>query len=219
MSANHTENKNQAPPPGAGAGGLLEQPEPDPGADPWGGDLGPGGWPRDEDGDGPARPIVWAALSSDDLEWEWLALNEWVEDLRRLFSIPPNVIPPYWHRHPQLREHLSALRSHWLGAYDPAQHASAPFGWIRDLDEWQLRMREAVAQAGTGIARDRPHRLALWPGEPAPDPADEPPPVNLLDRYDDFLAYVEWHVGRRRDLEDHYQEMLDQAEAIRRGSR
>jgi hypothetical protein len=173
------------------------------------------------DTDGPPRPIVWAGLSSDEAEFEWLRLNEWVEDLRHTFALSAQIVPPFWHRHTLLLEHLSALHTHWLAAYDPEQHGSAPFGWIRDLDEWKLRMREAVAMLGTRINADRPHKLAPWPGEPCPDPDDNPPPVNLQDRYDDFVTYVLWQVDRRRALEDRYYAMIaetsDQANAIEGG--
>jgi len=163
--------------------------------------------------DGPPRPIVWASLNSDEAEFEWLRLNEWVEDLRRTFAIPAQIIPPFWHRHQPLVEHLSALHTHWLAAYDPEQHGSAPFGWIRDLDEWQGRMRELVAMLGTRIDADRPHKLAPWPGEPAPEADDTPPPVNLADRYDDFVTYILWWVERRRALEDRYYAIIaDQAD-------
>ncbi|MDR0285218.1 MAG: hypothetical protein LBI33_10075 [Propionibacteriaceae bacterium] len=154
--------------------------------------------------DGPPHPIVWAALSSDEGEYEWLRLNDWVEDARHVFAVPAQIIPPFWHRHPPLVEHLSALHTHWLAAYDPEQHGSAPFGWIRDLDEWKLRARELVAMLGTRIDADRPYKLPLWPGEPTPDPEEVPPPVNLADRYDDFVTYVLWWVERRRVLEDRY---------------
>ncbi|MCL1900539.1 MAG: hypothetical protein FWG11_08535 [Promicromonosporaceae bacterium] len=154
--------------------------------------------------DGPPRPIVWAALSSDEAEYEWLRLNEWVEDLRRTFATPAQIIPPFWHRHPILVEHLSALHTHWLAAYDPEQHGSAPFGWIRDLDEWKQRMREQVAMIGTRMDADRPFRAAPWPGEPAPDSEETPPAVNLADRYDDLVTFILWDVRRRRVIEDRY---------------
>jgi hypothetical protein len=163
------------------------------------------------DTDGPPRPIVWAGLSSDEAEFEWLSLNEWVEDLRRTFNLAAQIVPPFWHRHPLLVEHLSALHTHWLAAYDPEQHGSAPFGWIRDLDEWKQRMREVVAMLGTRIDADRPHKLAPWPGEPAPEADDTPPPVNLADRYDDFVTYVLWYVDRRRALEDRYYAIIAEA--------
>ena len=158
--------------------------------------------------DGPPRPIVWAALTSDEAEFEWLRLNDWVEDLRRIFSIDATVIPPFWHRHQLLVEHLSALHTHWQAAYDPEQHGSAPFGWIRDLDEWKTRMREAVAQLGCRLDTCRPEQVVHWPGEPEPDPNDWPPPINTNDRYDDFVTYILWWVNRRRALEDHYYQMI-----------
>jgi hypothetical protein len=155
--------------------------------------------------------VVWAALSGEEAESEWRALNEWVEDLRQVFCLPAQVVPPFWHRHQLLVEHLSALRCHWLAAFDPAQHASAPFGWIRDLDEWKLRMREAVAALGTRVDQDRPHQAAPWPGEPAPDPEDAPPPVDLADRRADFLAVVAWDVARRRAIEARFYQLAADA--------
>jgi hypothetical protein len=151
---------------------------------------------------------VWAALSSDEAEYEWLRLNEWVEDLRRSFYLPAQIIPPFWHRHPVLVEHLSALHTHWLTAFDPEQPGSAPFAWIRDLDEWKNRMREQVAMLGTRLDADRPARIAAWPGEPAPNPEDTAPPVNLADRYEDFVTHLLWWVDRRKALEDRYYKLI-----------
>jgi hypothetical protein len=158
--------------------------------------------------DGPPTPVVWEGLTCDEAEFEWLRLNDWVEDLRRTFCLPPQVIPPFWHRHPLLVEHLSALHTHWLAAYDPEQHGSAPFGWIRDLDEWVNRMREAVAMLGTRIDQDRPHRPTPWPGEPDPDPDNSPPEVNVSDRYDDFVTYILWWIDQRRSRENHYYTLI-----------
>ena len=47
--------------------------------------------PAFDDADIPAvpRPINWNLLSSDDLEAELLALNEWVTWLRRTYGLPP----------------------------------------------------------------------------------------------------------------------------------
>jgi len=154
--------------------------------------------------DGVPHPVVWASLTPEQAEYQWLRLNEWVEELRRVLSIPSAIIPPFWHRHLLLVEHLSALHTHWLAAYDPDQHGSAPFGWIRDLDEWKTRMREAVAQLGCRVDQCRPEPVTRWPGEPDPDPADWPPPPNLADRYDDFVTLVLWDVRRRRQLQDRY---------------
>ncbi|MDR2973889.1 MAG: hypothetical protein LBV00_04130 [Propionibacteriaceae bacterium] len=161
---------------------------------------------------GPPHPIVWAALTADQAEFEWLALNEWVEDLRRVFSIPVQIIPPFWHRHSLLVEHLSALHTHWQAAFDPDQHGSAPFGWVRDLDEWKTRMREATAQLGCRPDTCRPETTSRWPGQPDPEPDEWPPPVNQTDRYDDFVTLVLWDVRRRRTIEARYLALMDDAE-------
>jgi len=162
-------------------------------------------------GDGAPRPVVWAGLTADEAEFEWLRLNEWVEDVRAVFCIPATVIPPFWHRHKLLVEHLSALHTHWLAAYDPDQHGSAPFGWVRDLDEWKNRMREAVSQLGCRIDACRTEAFTRWPGEPDPDPTEWAPVVNLQDRYDDFVTLVLWDVKRRRDIEARYMALIAEA--------
>ncbi|MDR2566727.1 MAG: hypothetical protein LBC97_11885 [Bifidobacteriaceae bacterium] len=161
--------------------------------------------------DGPPAPIVWANLSSDELEHQWLALNAWVEDARHTYHLPANIVPPFWHRHQLLVEHLSALRTHWQAAHHPDQSGSGPFGFLRDLEEWKTRMREAVATLGTRMDQDRPARLAPWPGEPEPDPEDQLPPVNLANRYEDLVGVVMWHVERVRRQEDHYYQLIADA--------
>lgn len=117
----------------------------------------------------PPRPINWNLLSADDAEAEWLELNAWVNWLRRTYGLPAAIIPPYWHRHPELVWELSALHLHWLGAYDPEQNGSAPLGWHRDFADARERLREWAAASGTRLDRDRPTRQTLWPGED-PDP-------------------------------------------------
>src|ERR1700689_3009395 len=123
-----------------------------------------------EDPDVP-HPVNWRTLTAEDAEYEWLALNEWVDWLRRTFGLPASVVPPAWHRHPELVWELSALHLHWLGAYDPAQHASAPIGWLADFHQAQGRLREWVALSGTRLDRDRPTRQTIWPGEGPEPPA------------------------------------------------
>ena len=150
---------------------------------------------------GPPRPIVWAALTASQAESAWLGLNEWVEKLRYDRLIPAAVIPPFWHRHQVLVEHLTALWTHYRAAYDDQQHGSAPFGFTRDLDEWKNRMRETVAQVGCRIDSCRPEQILRWPGEPEPDPASYPPPVNLANRYDDIITLILWDVRRRHLIE------------------
>lgn len=133
------------------------------------------------------HPVNWRALTAEDAEYEWLALNEWVNWLRHEFGLPASVIPPSWHRHSELVWELSALHLHWLGAYDPEQHGSAPIGWMADFHAAQSRLREWVALSGTRLDRDRPTRQTAWPGE-APEPATVETPITHRD--EDFVAFV-----------------------------
>ncbi|MDR0593816.1 MAG: hypothetical protein LBG60_11280 [Bifidobacteriaceae bacterium] len=207
---------------------MTGQPDRDPNLDARHGGDEPDGYADDHHGidlndnasdtDGPPRPIIWAELSSEDLEHEWLALNAWVEDARHTYHLASNIVPPYWHRHQLLIEHLSALRTHWQAAHHPDQGGSGPFGWLRDLAEWIPRMKEAVAMLGTRIDSDRPAKLAPWPGEPEPDPEDQLPPVNLANRYEDLVAVMMWHADRARAQEDHYYQMVAEATAHASGA-
>lgn len=60
----------------------------------------------------PQHPINWNLLSAQDLEAELLELNRWVDWLRHTYGLPASVVPPYWHRHPELVWELSALHLH-----------------------------------------------------------------------------------------------------------
>lgn len=154
------------------------------------------------------RPINWRTLSGEDAEYEWLSLNEWVNWLRHTFGLPASVIPPYWHRHPELVWELSALHLHWLGAYDPAQHASAPLGWMADFHAAIGRLREWVTLSGTRLDRDRPTRQTTWPGE---DPQPAPAETAIVDRDHDFVGFVIEDVNRREQAEaDFYRRQDDQ---------
>lgn len=170
----------------------------------------PAGLPEDEpdfdtdldtgdDLPGLPRPINWNLLSSDALEQELLELNRWIDWLRHTYGLPASVIPPYWHRHPELLWELSALHLHWLGAYDPDQNASAPIGWHRDFADARQRLREWVATSGTKLDRDRPTRQTTWPGEEPAPPIED---TIITDREADFVQYVLDEVERRREAED-----------------
>ncbi|MHB1538677.1 MAG: hypothetical protein ACYCUM_11400 [Solirubrobacteraceae bacterium] len=100
---------------------------------------------------------------------------------------------------------LSALHLHWLSAYDPSQHASAPIGWLADFQAAEERLRGWVALSGTRLEHDRPTRQTVWPGENAEPPATETP---IVDREEEFTAFVIADVARRR---------ADEAELPRRG--
>jgi hypothetical protein len=144
------------------------------------------------------RPVNWRTLSAGEAEYEWLALNEWVNWLRREFALPASIVPPAWHRHPEMVWELSALHLHWLSAYHPSQHASAPIGWLADFRAAQTRLREWVALSGTRLDRDRPMRHTAWPGEDATQDAGETP---IIDRDEDFVAFVIADVTRRASAE------------------
>nr|WP_245244091.1 hypothetical protein [Microbacterium terrae] len=143
----------------------------------------------------PPRSINWNLLTAEEAETEWLELNHWVNWLRRTYGLPASIVPPLWHRHWELVWELSALHTHWLGAYDPDQHASAPLGWHRDFADARQRLREWVSVSGTKLDRDRPTRLSVWPGDSVRvDAAEEV----ISDRGADFVAHVLSDVARRR---------------------
>lgn len=147
----------------------------------------------------PPHPINWNLLSADDAEQEWLALNEWVNWLRHTYGLPAAIVPPAWHRHPEMVWELSALHLHWLGAFDPEQDGSAPLGWHRDFAEARDRLREWVAASGTRLDRDRPTRQTDWPGEEATPPSEE---AVIGDRAEDFVTFVIDDIARRREREN-----------------
>ncbi|EYT56574.1 hypothetical protein H490_0101545 [Leucobacter sp. UCD-THU] len=149
----------------------------------------------------PPAPINWDHLTPEQARAEWNALNEWVHGLRIRFALPPAVIPPFWHRHEEMLWQISALHTHYLGAYHPHQDGSAPMGWLADFETFKERMRELVAVSGTRIDRDRPTRQTVWPGEP---PIDEASEIRIADREADFKAWVEADVARRTALEEEF---------------
>ncbi len=158
-------------------------------------DLGPD---LDESGPplpDPPRPINWNMLTADQAANAWRELDAWVNWLRHTYGLPAAIIPPYWHRHPELVWELSALHLHWLGAYDLEQHGSAPLGWHRDFADTRERLREWVATSGTRLDRDRPTRQTTWPGEAPPPETDE---QLIVDRDADFARFLTEDVAHRR---------------------
>jgi hypothetical protein len=135
----------------------------------------------------PPHPVNWNLLTANDLEAELLELNRWVDWLRHTYGLPASVVPPYWHRHPELLWELSALHLHWLCAYDPEQNGSAPLGWHRDFAD----ARAAASRLG--------RRLRHPPRPRPPDPPDElarrrpHEPIEdspITDRDEDFVRFV-----------------------------
>lgn len=145
------------------------------------------------------RPINWRTLSSDDAEHDWLSLNDWVNWLRYEFALPAQIIPPMWHRHPELVWELSALHTRWLGCYDPEQDAAGPISFMTDFAAARSRLREWVQISGTRLDRDRPTRITVWPGEQQSTSTAETP---ITDRDGDFVNFVLDDVKRRADAEN-----------------
>ena len=154
----------------------------------------------------PPHPINWNLLTSEEAEAEWLELNRWVDWLCRTYGLPASVVPPFWHRHPELLWELSALHLHWLSAYDPEQNGSAPLGWHRDFADARQRLRDWVAASGTRLDRDRPTRQTTWPGE---DPAGPVEDTIIAHRDQDFVQFVLDDVAARRQAEDDFYAGLD----------
>jgi hypothetical protein len=149
----------------------------------------------------PPHPVNWNLLTAEEAELEWVELNRWVNWLRRTYGLPASVVPPFWHRHPELVWELSALHLHWLCAYDPDQHGSAPFGWHRDFADARQRLHDWVATSGTRLERDRPTRQTAWPGERT-EPLED---IIIDERDDDFARFVLADVEKRRKAEFKFQ--------------
>lgn len=144
------------------------------------------------------RPINWRTLPPTDLEDELLELNAWVDWVRHEYALPAQIIPPMWHRHPELVWELSALRQHWLFSYDPQAKGNQALAWHHDFAAARERLRDWVTISGTRLDRDRPTRLTPWPGGEAegwaePDTSEHP----VEKRTEDFLAFVEEQVAAR----------------------
>ena len=137
----------------------------------------------------PPHPINWNLLSTQELETELLELNRWVDWLRHTYGLPASVVPPYWHRHPELVWELSALHLHWLCA--DARH----------------RLRDWVTASDTRLDRDRPTRQTTWPGE-EPQPTHEESVIT--DRDSDFVQHVIDQVNERHAAEDAFYASLDE---------
>lgn len=104
------------------------------------------------------------------------------------------MIPPFWHRHPELVWELSALHLDWLCAYDPEENGSAPLGWHRDFADARQRLRDWVAACGTRLDRDRATRQTAWPGETRTEAIED---VVIPNRAADFREFVKADIARR----------------------
>ena len=149
------------------------------------------------------RTINWCALSPDDLEDELLSLNEWVDWLRHAYGLPPQIIPPMWHRHWELIWELSALKQHWEICYDQQAKGNMGVVWHNDFAIARERLRDWVSISGTRLDRDRATRVTAWPGGEAegwspPDTAEHP----VTARSEDFVTFLTEAVHAREGEED-----------------
>lgn len=160
----------------------------------------PPGTENDESA-GPPGPVNWNLLTADAAEEEWLALNEWVHWLRHTYGLPVAVVPPFWHRHPELVWELSALHIHWLCAIHPEAKGSAMLVWHRDFAEARERLRDWTSACGTRLNTDRPTRQTIWPGEKPVEPVED---VVIPNREEDFVEYMHADVEARRRAEDQF---------------
>lgn len=144
---------------------------------------------------GEVEPVDWRTLTAVEAEMQWRSLDTFVHWLRTTYGLPPTVIPPLWHRHPELVWELSALHTHWMACYEPGGSGSAPIAWHADFADARERLREWVATSGTRLDRDRPTRATSWPGESAVAPAEE---QSIVDRQADFAAFVAADLHARR---------------------
>ena len=147
----------------------------------------------------PPHPVNWNLLTAEEAVGEWYSLDAWVNWLRRTYGLPVTIVPPYWHRHPELVWELSALHLHWLGAYDREQEGSAPIAWHADFAAARERLREWAGAAGTKLDSDRPTRQTIWPGESPSDGREERAIVN---REEDFAQFVKDDFTTRRAAEE-----------------
>lgn len=112
-------------------------------------------------------PLNWRAVGSADARARWRALREWVCWFRVEFGFDHRVVPPCWYRHPALVNLLSALRDHWLYAYDPMNTALAASDWHRALIVIEQRLRDWASRTGCTVGMHRPDVLADYPDDSA----------------------------------------------------
>jgi len=110
------------------------------------------------------RTIDWTRLSPEDLEHELLELNQFVDWLRHTYGLPPQIIPPMWHRHGEMIWELSALRQQWLTCYDQQAKGNMGVVFHAEFAAARERLRDWVTISGSRLDRDRATRITPWPG-------------------------------------------------------
>ncbi|MGH3495678.1 MAG: hypothetical protein ACRDQ1_20950, partial [Sciscionella sp.] len=101
-------------------------------------------------------PLNWRTLQADDARAQWVQLREWVDWFRVEFGFDHRVVPPCWYRHRALVSVLSALRDHWVCAYDPLNTPDGASDWLRALMSLETLQREWAARTGCTVTVHRP---------------------------------------------------------------
>jgi hypothetical protein len=104
----------------------------------------------------PSGAVNWQATSPARAADQWQSLRVWVVWFRTTFGLDHRVVPPCWYRHSALVEVLSALRDHWLSAYDPLNSPTAASEWHRVFAQLEPRLREWAARTGCTAGEHRP---------------------------------------------------------------
>ncbi len=112
-------------------------------------------------------------------------LTAWVDWLVHTFRLQGRI-PPCWIRHPALVEELLALFFLWQHSWIPAQNASLPIGFLRELD-WSLGrierywkvpcdQTEHKAQAPVTFTTSGVPTMRAWWSNPDYDDSDDAVP-------------------------------------------
>ncbi len=104
-------------------------------------------------------------VESSDARQRWHELREWVDWFRAEFAFDHRVVPPCWYRHRALVSVLSALRDHWLAAYDPLNTPIGASDWHRALWQMEQRLREWASRTGCTTGEHRRDVLAEYPDD------------------------------------------------------
>ena len=110
-------------------------------------------------------PVNWREVGSDEARERWVALRGWVEWFRLEFGFDHRVVPPCWYRHPALVSVLSALRDHWVCAYDPLNTPIGAADWHRSLMQLEVRLRDWASRTGCTVSEHRPDVAAVYPDD------------------------------------------------------
>ena len=110
-------------------------------------------------------PVDWRSISPQEAGGAWAALRGWVEWFRREFVLDHRVVPPCWYLHSAMVSLLSALRDHWVCAYDSNNSPAGASEWHRALMQLEPRLREWASRTGCTVGAHRPDVVAEYPDD------------------------------------------------------